>query len=603
VVPVTTREEEVDTIAAFARSLTGSESASSQAPKRWKVTAKIDQIDVPDTLQAAILARIDRLTEDTRQALQMAAVIGRRFEVELLRNLSETDEEMGLRIAQLERDDLVRPAGTGSASTYAFPDALVQEVAYESLLVQRRRAFHRRIGETLESLYDERPEEQSELLAYHFARSDDEEKAVRYLEWAAEAARAKFANETALVHYTSMLERLHDEAWERTFDLLARRQELLGLLGRQEERQVEVERMLALAEEGNDDARRSDALNALADLYQWTGRYAEAEEAAQAALALKEELGDAVGQAAALHQLGVLRYYRGDYEEARESLERAVALRREVEDPGGESWSLIYLYMMHFMRGEYDRASELNRDVLELSRERQDWFQAGIHLTNAARIALRLGQYEEAAAQLEESLEMKRRVGDQVGQGFALYGLGLAQAYLGHHEAAEEALNASLELRQRIDDERGTAYSLHGLGRLALTQGRPEGARRYFAQAHEIDARLGLKAEAATDLSYLARAYLELGEGERALEASNRALEILTEQGDVPEVQRLYWNHYRVLDALDEPEAEEYLSRAYDAVTEGAERIDDEALRRSFLENVEVNRRIREAASAQSPGL
>ncbi|MGC9356340.1 MAG: adenylate/guanylate cyclase domain-containing protein [Anaerolineae bacterium] len=596
VVPVTTHEEDLDAIASFARALTGDKTAPATAPKRWEVTSMIEEIDVPDTLQAAILARIDRLTEDTRQALQMASVIGRRFEMDLLRNLSEAHEEINLWVAQLERNDLVRPAGTDGPYTYTFPDALVQEVAYESLLVQRRQQFHRRIGETLEALYGEQPEGKSELLAYHFGRSDDEEKAIHYLELAADEARNKFANETAITHYTAVLERIDDtEDWEKAFDLLARRQEIYGLVGRQQERQADLERMLALAKAHDDAGRRSDALNALAELYQWTGRYTEAKETAQAALRLKQELEDEAGEAKALNLLGVLHYYRGDYEDARKPLEQAVALRHKVGDQAGETWSLMYLYMMHFMRGEYDQAVEYNQHALDLSRERQDWFQTGIHLTNAARISLRLGRYEEAAAQFQESLTLKHRVGDQVGQGFALYGLGLTQTYLGHYSEAEEKLQASLELRQRIDNERGVGYSFHGLGRLALARDEindRETARRYFTRAYDVDSRLELKAETVADLSFLAIAHLKLGEEEQALATSQQALELLAEQGDVPEVQQIYWNHYQVLKALGHSDADEYLHQAHAAVMEQAERIGDEELRHTFLESVEVNREI-----------
>jgi class 3 adenylate cyclase/tetratricopeptide (TPR) repeat protein len=575
-----------------------------EQPERWQVTARIEEIAVPDTLQSAIVARIDRLTEDARHALQMAAVIGRRFRLELLRNLAEAEQQLDAWLAQLERNGLIQPAGVAQEADYTFLDALVQEVAYESLLVQRRQQFHYRVGLSLEKLFAGALEEQCELLAYHFSRSDDDARAVKYLGMAGRKAQANFANETAIEYYRQLLERLGtDEAhWRERWEVLSRRQQVYGLVGRQEDRRADLEALMALAQAHADDvqdgealstlALRSDALNALADLHQWTGRYEEAVETAQEALTLSERREDVAGQATALHTLGVVHYYQGDYAEARPRLERAVEMWRQQEDGQSEAWSRMYLGMIELMRGNYGRALTYHRQALEVARARQDWFQEGIHLTNCARVSLRLGAYEQALEQFERSLEMKTRVGDRMGQGFALFGMGLARVYLGRYDEAAEALRASLQLRREIDDERGVGYSLHGLGLVALGRRAYAQAEEYFQQAHEVRAKLGLQAEVIADLSYLAQARLGLGRLEQALEASRRAMALVEEQRDVEEVQQVYLNHYRVLAALGDAEAESSLRRAHEAMMAQAERIADPERRERFLSDVVANREI-----------
>jgi tetratricopeptide (TPR) repeat protein len=566
-------------------------------PGGWSVTAQISDISVPDSLQSAILARIDRLTEDARQALQMAAVIGQRFQAQVLWGLIQAEAELRSWMAQLERNDLIRATQLEPEPVYSFPDALVHEVAYDSLLVQRRQEFHRQVGETLESLYSERLEQVCELLAYHFGRSNDRERATEYLEMAGHKAQAEFANETAIRHYTELLGLLGDqrETWERRFDILARRQQVYGLMGRQEDRQHDLDVMMRLAGEHNDEVRHSDALNELADLCQWTGRYGEAEKAARHALRLKENLGDQTGRATALHQLGVLNYYRGDYEPARSSLEQAVLLWRQISDPKGEAWSLMYLGMIHFLEGNYSDAAQYHERALQMARERQDWFQEGIHLTNAARVSLRLGEYAQALEQFKRSLEMKRRVGDRTGQGFSLAFIGLTHTYLGHHSKAESSFRDSLQLRQEINDERGMGYCLYGLGLAFLGSGRYAQAEDHFQQAYDVHARLGLKAEIIMTLSYLAQARLGLGQLDKALEASDQAMALLAEQKNVEEVQQIYYNHFRVLTAHENSSAFEFLQRAQHAMQAQAERIANPEKRHSFLQQVEVNCEIREA--------
>jgi tetratricopeptide (TPR) repeat protein len=612
-------------------------------PGQWQVTHKIEQIAVPDSLEGMVVARLDRLAEDVRQALQMAAVIGRLFQIGLLRKLAASEASLDLWLAELERSGLIKLVENGKGSggtagatppprkkrsaavtrlldtisdkpaepaadsdpTYTFPDALVQEVAYESLLVQRRQEFHRRVGEELEVVFAHRLEQESELLAFHFCQSDNLEKAVRYLEMAAGRAQASFANETALRHYNRLLELFGEgeENWQKRFGVLARRQQLHGLLGQQELRRADLETMLALAENQQDDNRRADALNGLAELYQWTGRYVESDETARQALTLKEQLADPAGQAAALQQMGVVAYYRGDYNQARPILEQAVTLRHQLQDAEGTGWSELYLCMIDFVQGNYGAALGHNDRALASAESRQDWLQMGIHLNNEARILHRLGEYQPALGRFERSLEMRGRVGDRTGQGFTLFGIGLVHTYLGHFDQAEGAFRQSLELRQAIKDERGVRYCLNGLGLVELGRGNAAEAESFFQQAYDLSEQLGLKGEAITDLSFLGQARLALGNVAGAAEASDAAIARLAEHKNVEDVQQIYLNHYRVLKAQDDPAAGEALKQAQTAMLAQAEQISDRVKRQGFLEKVKVNQEITAAlALAETAG-
>src|SRR5574341_1280489 len=471
----------------------------------WRATDKIADIAVPDNLHGAIVSRIDRLTEDARQALQIAAVIGRRFRLAIFTRLVGAGSDMESWLADLERGGLVRPGEQTADPVYDFPDALVQEVAYDSLLVQRRQEFHRLVGETLESIFADQLAQHCEVLAYHFSRSDDRDKAIQYLDMAGQQARRQFANETALRLCTALLDMLgEDEAtWTRRFDTLDRRQQIYALLGRQPEREADVRAMQELTERHDDVDRRGNAINALADLYQWTGRYEEALKIAEEALQIEQKTGDRAGQASALHTLGVVHYYRGDYKHAEPALVHATKLRRDGGDPAGESWSELYLTMIHLVSGNYGAADQHNEDALKAAASRQDWMLMGIHLNNGARIALRLGEYEAALERFTQSLEMRGRVGDRTGQGFTLHGMGLVHTYLGRYDDAEKSFRASMDIRQSINDERGVSHCHAGLGLVALGRGDLAWAEQHFQKARDMHERLELRSELAADLSFL----------------------------------------------------------------------------------------------------
>src|SRR5258707_8970632 len=107
----------------------------------------------------AALARIDRLSEDVRHTLQVASVIGRSFLYRLLEAVAEADRQLDAHLAELQRVDLVQEKARRPDLEYIFKHSLTQAAAYDSLLIERRKEFHRRVGLALESLYADRQEE------------------------------------------------------------------------------------------------------------------------------------------------------------------------------------------------------------------------------------------------------------------------------------------------------------------------------------------------------------------------------------------------------------------------------------------------------------
>ena len=133
-------------------------------------------------------------TARPREVLSLAAVIGRTFGLPLLERLVARDELMQA-LTELQRLDLIVEKRRRPNPEYRFRHGLVQEVAYASLVDSKRRKLHKRVGEALEEIYKESPEEAYGLLARHFTEADEPEKAVDYLLKAGDAARAVYADQ------------------------------------------------------------------------------------------------------------------------------------------------------------------------------------------------------------------------------------------------------------------------------------------------------------------------------------------------------------------------------------------------------------------------
>jgi ABC-type oligopeptide transport system substrate-binding subunit/class 3 adenylate cyclase len=171
----------------------------------WHATIAIEEMSIPDTLQGVLLARIDRLEEDVRRTLQMASVIGKSFLYRILETISEAEMQLDTHLSQLQRVDLIRERARIPELEYIFKHTLTQEAAYNSLLYERRKVFHLKVGEALEELFPDRVDEFLGILAYHFEAAEAHEKAVDYLQRAGDQARLAYGHKEAADCYERAL--------------------------------------------------------------------------------------------------------------------------------------------------------------------------------------------------------------------------------------------------------------------------------------------------------------------------------------------------------------------------------------------------------------
>ncbi|RPI22078.1 MAG: hypothetical protein EHM70_24275, partial [Chloroflexota bacterium] len=190
------------------RSLIESGAITNQGTPRqphWVTTGPVEDISIPDNVQALLMARIDRLENEARHALQLAAVIGRTFYQRVLDHINDTIADLNSQLSRLERADLVREKARIPELEYAFRHALTQETAYQSILLKHRRRIHRKVGEALEALFPDQVELYASILAHHYGEARDP-RAVKYFILAGDEAFRLYANPQAISHYTRALQ-------------------------------------------------------------------------------------------------------------------------------------------------------------------------------------------------------------------------------------------------------------------------------------------------------------------------------------------------------------------------------------------------------------
>ena len=176
-----------------------------QKDNQYVLGRKASDIQVPNTVQGIIAARMDRLDDNIKRTLQVASVIGRDFAFRILHAITGMRDELKSCLLNLQGLEFIYEKSLFPELEYVFKHALTQEVAYNSLLLKKRTEFHEKIGQAIEEIYPERLEEFYEMLAYNYSRGENQEKAYRYLKLSGNKAIRNYSNSEAMRFYKQAL--------------------------------------------------------------------------------------------------------------------------------------------------------------------------------------------------------------------------------------------------------------------------------------------------------------------------------------------------------------------------------------------------------------
>jgi class 3 adenylate cyclase/tetratricopeptide (TPR) repeat protein len=306
----------------------------------YRLGTVLPAIQVPDTVQAVLAARIDRLPPEDKRLLQTAAVIGTEVLLPLLHHIAELSEDALHRgLAHLQGAEFLYETRLFPDQVYTFKHALTHEVAYSSLLQERRRALHAQVVPALEILAGDRRDEQVQLLAQHAVRGEVWDKAVTYCQQSGARAFDRAAFREAVAAFEQALQALahlpeDGDTRKLAIDLCLALGDPLGALGEHRRRLTLLGEAEALARALDDRARLGRVLAGMAHVCRIIGDDDGVMAAGQQALALADALGDSALQVEVSFYLGQAYYVSGDCGQAAELLRHSVeAADRESGTP------------------------------------------------------------------------------------------------------------------------------------------------------------------------------------------------------------------------------------------------------------------------------
>jgi predicted ATPase len=299
------------------------------------LTRPLDTLRIPTNVQAILASRIDRLRAEEKDLLQTGAVIGKDFPLRLITDVvAKSEEELERMLSALQLAEFIYEQPAVGGIEYTFKHALTQEVAYNSVLIERRKRLHERIGSAIESLYAGSVDDHVDELARHYARSTNAPKAVEYCLRACQqcAERASFAE--AVAHFETglaLLQKLPDDDRRAELELELRIASLGALATIKGYASTEVEhsavRAIELGQLTGIDLEKS--WSALSGLYLAALAHPDmrkARELATELVARAERHGNAEYIAQAVHALAFANMIAGAFDLAAEGFERGAAL-------------------------------------------------------------------------------------------------------------------------------------------------------------------------------------------------------------------------------------------------------------------------------------
>lgn len=418
----------------------------------WKVDAEVDDITIPDSVQALLTARIDRLDEEARQPLQKAAVIGRMFAYRLLSAI--TDEETGLdrHLRVLERFDLIREAARFPELEYTFRHALTQETAYKSILRKRRRLFHLQVAETTERLYPERQEEHAPLLAHHFSEAGDP-RALDYYILAGDIAFRLSANVEAIAHYTRALEvakKIRD--FSRLLHIYKRRGRAMELTTRYEQALANYLEMENFAQERGDQQTLLAALLARAALLATPFHLSDpvlARSLLDQALAVAQQQGDRAAEAHILWNLLLMSRRSGNPGDGVAYGEQALAIARELDLRERLAYTLNDIHAAYLATGKFQQARESIEEARRIWQELDNKAMLADSYAGTVLLHYVAGEYDQAIQASEKALRISRSIDNLWGQAYSQFYIGSVYHNRGEPDKAISVMENCINLAEQ----------------------------------------------------------------------------------------------------------------------------------------------------------
>jgi class 3 adenylate cyclase/tetratricopeptide (TPR) repeat protein len=541
-------------------------------------------LPIPATIHGIIAARIDHLPEPVKRTLQFAAVIGKHFSRSILELVVGKAHNLTALLQELQQLDLIYEENGQPSIEYIFKHDLVQEVAYNSLLLRRRKEIHEAVAEAIEAFNSDNIDHVQEILAYHFSKSSNSHKAYLYLKQSGAKSTRNSSLWEAFRFYKQALTLTRDKALTSQLEGLEIRLQMASAmisLGFPEDSLEILKQAETIARNLNDKKSLTSIISMIGLYYSVRGDTLRGIRYAQDCLAAAQDAGDVDLIAPIVFDLCSNYAARGEFSRVVEIAPFALSLLRET-DKQDESFSRgynIYSAILAFhafslgFLGEFERAASLFEEGLNIAKSLDNLYSMGLneilygylfcqradgktahrhfersiqHLergqifvllglawNGVGRARYFLGDLQDALTYAEKGLKVHTDAGVTYNLSAHFWFLALIHYELGNLAEARRKLEESLRLARKNRESYYVALSKMLWGRIEFEAGAitPQEAERVINQATRMLGRQGVQPQVAVGHLSLAEISFHMGNPKKAVSNLRKALALFSQMG------------------------------------------------------------------------
>ena len=451
--------------------------------KKWKLRVKADKIAIPKKAYEIIKRRLERLTDEEREILDVASVIGEEFDTLLLAHTTGMEELKILKkLNRIYRKHKLIYVKNGK---YRFEHSIIREVLYNEILDELRRKYHKIIGDAIYELNRDNLAGVVNLLAYHYYEAKDK-KAVKFLIEIGNQAKRNYANNEAMNFYTRALEITDEPRFK-----------------------VEI-------------------LENIGDIMADKGEYNFAEKNYREAM---DFVDDKIKNAHLKRKLAEISIKKGDYNGALKLLDNAkkIVVNRFPLEEGRIYRDIGNIY---FLRGEYENAFELFKKALKIFAVRNNKKDIADIFKWVGNVEIFLGNYEKSKKYYIKALQIMKEIGDIKEVSMILNDIGDLYLILGNLNRALKIYYSSLRVMENIELKSGISLVLNNIGNVHFRKGNLEEAIQFYMDSLKISEEIPQKNTRSMVLNNMGNVYYLRGEFDKAMEHYTKSLEICKEIDD-----------------------------------------------------------------------
>jgi class 3 adenylate cyclase/tetratricopeptide (TPR) repeat protein len=553
---------------------------------QYVLSKRLTDIQVPDTIQGIIAARIDRLDESLKRIMHVASVIGREFAFRILQSIMEMKEELKSHLANLQGLEFIYEKRLFPELEYIFKHALTQEVAYNSLLLKRRKEIHGKIGGAIEEIYSDKREEFYEMLAYHYTNSDNLGKAVQYLKLSGNKAMRTYSPIEAFHFYRDAIGILKqmgktDQNKKEQIEVILSMAHSMRLLAYPEDSFKLLQEAETLCKDVKDKKSSAILYSHLGSFYSAKGdaalgmkyqqdAFEEAERLQDsqitarigamltfsmdvageyrkvvhitprilASLERTQGQGELFGMPVDLRSYLYANYghglgYVGEFAEGEQSCEKALSLAQEADNVYSIAIAEFLYGCLFSPKGDGENsAKHMETSIGYLEKLKAVFFLplAWCLIGEGYRL---MGDPGKALGFAEKGLNMKMHIGAPGWLSLHLWALSLVHFDLGNLNEARVHAEQALNLAQRNHEKYFEGESWLQLGRTVgkMEESQIDKAEEYLLQGMKMLDDLETKPAYAVGCLNLGELYMDAGRKEKALENLRRSEEMFSRMG------------------------------------------------------------------------